>query len=70
MIRNNSLFKMWASSTIAEFKITNQNEKPQSYKTYYLDRYYEILLTHLICNVNQMGQKKTSSTSWGLDFKR
>lgn len=33
-------------------------EKPQSYKAYYIDKYYEILLTHLICNVTEGGSEK------------
>ncbi len=34
------------------------DEKPQSYKSFYLDKYYQVLLSHLICLNKEGGSEK------------
>lgn len=47
---NGTRYYQFCDLNFPDFKIRIKNyQKPQSYKGYYIDKYYEVLLTHLKC---------------------
>jgi hypothetical protein len=52
---NGSPYFQFLDLSFPDFKIKMEWEgKPESYKAYYIDKYYDVLLNHLTC-LKQMG---------------
>lgn len=59
---NGSLYYQFIDLNFPDFKINIESEtKQQSYKEYYIDKYYETLLSHLDC-LTEAGDKEKSMT--------